>query len=271
METFKTKQDMCENTPFWKENLHEFSKTEEMRLTQYHTSVASMDALLRTKSCQCEAEKDDVCQTIRFPFLLEGNEQWQGSIESILYSPYMDNFRMLCEESIFFGEREVRYSNTEYSYKSGVFYDILGKQKYNFPYERDVYSSINDWIARMRSESHEEIFYVWAGGNVLSWLSRHNDDGIMIENIGNLRFVKIETLWGTLMIRGHYLLDTMGMENKVLIYDPAAIELRVRIPMRIRRIPSSEYCRVTTFLIEESFTPKIVNKEAIRIVEMKTS
>lgn len=263
------KQDMCTNTPFWKENAHEFSKTEEMMFMQYHTSVAPMDAILRMKSYQCEAEKDDVCQTIGYPFYPEENESWKGSIESILHSPYMDNFRMLCEGSILFGKRGVcRYLDIEYPHMGGVFHDILRHQEQAFSYERDVYSSINAWTAGMRSESHEEIFYVWAGSNVLSWLSKCNY-GKTIENIGKLCFVRIETFFGTLMIHRHYFLDIMGMENKVLIYDPTAIELRVRIPLRIRRIPPSADCMVTTFLLEESFSPKIVNKDAIRVVEMK--
>lgn len=120
--------------------------------------------------------------------------------------------------------------------------------------------------------------YAFCGNNVLAWLAKgmakdsvKNIEAMNTEIKYGIRFNKFESNFGTLLLRHHPDFASYGMDNKILIFDPEYINLKVRKPLGIRQIDNAKNGTELseTFVMEEAFTNEVTNPKVHAMVEIE--
>lgn len=190
------------------------------------------------------------------------------------------DFRRKCEGALLYGVRSLITHPTtgKEFYHMGGIVRTIGQNHIDFSTSAKASDAIVDWTKRIFvGNNGADTRYAFAGNDVLAWLSKKlaeestkNIDAKKTEVVSGIRFNRIETEFGTLMLRHHPDFSTYGMENKILVFDPDFIEIRNLKPMGIRKIDNAANGTELSesFVMEEAFTNIVTNPAAHALIEM---
>ena len=185
------------------------------------------------------------------------------------------DFRQKCEGSALFGVRSVRTHNGKRFYTmGGIYRKVVGNKKIAISKSDSVKSSVVD-IANglFTGNNGSDTRIMFAGNNVLAWLSKNAEyekqmNANMVETTFGIRFSKIDTMWGRILIRPHKAFSFYGLDDQALIIDPEHLGRRVLKPMGVRHIDNKKNGTELSdsYVIEEAFCPIVTNPDVHAVV-----
>ncbi|MCM1169981.1 MAG: hypothetical protein NC324_08620 [Bacteroides sp.] len=189
------------------------------------------------------------------------------------------DFRRQKEGAALFGKKAKLISpvtGLEHYHMDGIA-TIIGRHKtINFNASEKVSDAVVDWAkAIFRGNNGSDVRYAFAGDDIISWMSKGADvqkfmDANAVEMKHGIRFNKIETNFGTLLIKSHPDFEAYGYSNKMLVFDPEYIDLYHRLPMGTRIIDNEKNGteRSTSYVMEEAFCPIVTNPDVHALISM---
>lgn len=188
------------------------------------------------------------------------------------------DFRRKCEGALLNGSRALlNIGGRDYYHMNGIIRPI-SEHKISTGRSTKVSNAIVEWTKEIFvGNNGSDTRYAFAGDGVLEWLSKglvsetyKKIESTKTEVVAGIRFNKIETEFGTLMLRHHPDFGSLGMDNKILVFDPDYIELRQLKPMGIRKIDNAANGTdlSESYVIEEAFTNVVTNPGVHALIEL---
>ena len=190
------------------------------------------------------------------------------------------DFRRKCEGALLWGVRQkmVRPSDGRVYYHMGGMARKISENSMTFQSSAKASDTVVDWTKHIFCANNgSDRRFAFAGDDILEWLdkklaaeSHKNVEAKNTEVVAGLTFNKIETNFGTLLVRSHKDFANLGMSKKMMVFDPEYIELRNLRPMNIRKIDNAAVGTELSesFVLEEVFTNIVTNPKAHAMITM---
>lgn len=164
----------------------------------------------------------------------------------------------------------------EYYHMDGIA-TVIGRNKsISFSSSDSVTSVITDWTrAIFCGNNGADTRYAFVGDDIMAWLMKNAEikkylDGKATEMVHGIRFNKIETNFGTLMIKSHPDFKAYGYDKKMLVFDPEYIDLYHLKPLSTRIIDNEKTGTELSqsYVMEEVFCPIVTNPDVHALITM---
>lgn len=189
------------------------------------------------------------------------------------------DFRRQKEGAALFGKKALLISpenNLRYHHMDGIA-TVIGRNKaISFKSNDTVTKAITDWTrAIFTGNNGADTRYAFVGDDLMAWLTENAEirkymDGKASEMVHGIRFNKLETNFGVLMLKSHPDFKAYGYDKKMLVFDPEYIDLYHFKPMSARVIDNEKNGTELSqsYVMEEVFCPIVTNPDVHALITM---